>query len=185
MARSLAAGSLASWESTWAAASWAPSSQPLLERSSYCSCWWLCAAEAVAGGAGWSPAEIAAHPAVVRRLQEFWADEPGEEDLRRSGLEGHPLLRGSSPARKPAARLAELTAKEHLLLEYFQRRPGEVCEKDDLIRAAWPEDRIFEKGVRDDSLAQLVHRLRDKVEAVPSHPAHIQTIPGRGYRFNP
>jgi len=60
-----------------------------------------------------------------------------------------------------------------------------VCEKDDLIRAVWPEDRIYEQGIRDDSLAQLVRRLREKIEPDPSNPRYIQTIPGRGYRFVP
>jgi DNA-binding winged helix-turn-helix (wHTH) protein len=55
--------------------------------------------------------------------------------------------------------------------------------KDDLIRAVWPEDRVYSTGVRDDSLAQLVRRLRQKIEADPAHPQRLQTIPGREYRF--
>jgi DNA-binding response OmpR family regulator len=54
-----------------------------------------------------------------------------------------------------------------------------------LIRAVWPEDRIFERGIRDDSLAQLVRRLREKIEPLPSTPRHIHSVPGRGYRFTP
>jgi DNA-binding winged helix-turn-helix (wHTH) protein len=49
----------------------------------------------------------------------------------------------------------------------------------------WPEDRVFERGVRDDSLAQLVRRLREKIEPDPSAPRFILTVPGRGYRFSP
>jgi DNA-binding response OmpR family regulator len=79
----------------------------------------------------------------------------------------------------------QLTAKEHLLWEYFNTHSSEVCEKDDLIRAVWREDRIYEQGIRDDSLAQLVRRLREKIEPDPSNPRYIQTIPGRGYRFVP
>ena len=58
-----------------------------------------------------------------------------------------------------------------------------MCEKDDLIRAVWPEDALYERGIRDDSLAQVVRRLREKIEADPSAPQYIQTVPGRGYRF--
>ena len=79
--------------------------------------------------------------------------------------------------------IAQLTAKEHRLLQAFEARPGEVCEKDDLIRAVWADDKVFESGVRDDSLAQLVRRLRQKIEPDAGSPRYIQTVPGRGYRF--
>ncbi len=122
-----------------------------------------------------------AHPSIRTRVEEFWADQPREDDLRQSGLEGHSLL----DAGHRFVPDQELTAKEHLLLEYLRQHPGEVCSKDDLIRAVWPEDRIFERGVRDDSLAQLIRRLREKVETDPSNPSHIFTAPGRGYRYTP
>jgi DNA-binding winged helix-turn-helix (wHTH) protein len=60
-----------------------------------------------------------------------------------------------------------------------------VCEKDDLIRAVWPEDRGIESGVRDDSLAQLVRRSREKFEPDAGSPRYIQTVPGWGYHFVP
>ncbi len=145
------------------------------------------ACEAYAEGCSLQVADLARHPAVQRRVAEFWADEPGETELRLSGLTGQPLLmagRIERVARAPKED-SELTAKEHLLLAYFQAHPQVVCEKDDLIRAVWPEDRIFEEGVRDDSLAQLVRRLRTKIEADPSQPRHIHTVPGRGYRYTP
>jgi hypothetical protein len=139
-----------------------------------------------------APPELEAlrgHPAVRKRLGEFWADAPTEEELHLSGLEGNPLLAGGKPAvwipqRGVAAFDSSiLTAKENLLLNYLRLHPGEVCEKDDLIRAVWPEDRIYEHGIRDDSLAQLVRRLREKIESDPSQPRFIHTVPGRGYRF--
>ena len=138
--------------------------------------------EAHAAGATLDLASLQKHPAVMRRVQEFWADEPTQEELRLSGLLDNPLL--ASRRAQPRIDAAQLTAKEHLLWEYFQAHPDQVCEKDDLIRAVWPEDRIFERGIRDDSLAQLVRRLREKTEPDPSSPEHIQTVPGRGYRYS-
>jgi energy-coupling factor transporter ATP-binding protein EcfA2 len=143
--------------------------------------------EAYASGANLDLKSLQLHPAIERRVQEFWADQPGDEDLRRCGLAGHPLLE-KEPARQPARlemESSDLTAKEHLLLAYFLEHAGEVCEKDDLIQAVWPEDKIFEQGIRDDSLAQLVRRLRKKIEPDPAAPRRIHTIPGRGYRFKP
>jgi DNA-binding winged helix-turn-helix (wHTH) protein len=114
-------------------------------------------------------------------VTEFWADSPSEEALKESGLAGLPLLMsGRAPK---GFDTSQLTANEHVLLEYLQARPGEICEKDTLIQAVWSEDEIFERGVRDDSLAQLVRRLRVKIEPDPSEPRYIQTITGRGYRF--
>ena len=124
--------------------------------------------------------DLIAHPAVQRRIREFWADKPDDSMLEKSGLLGHPMLMA---ARAPEFDTSELTAKEHVLLNYFLTHPGEVCEKDALILAVWPEDAVFEEGVRDDSLAQLVRRLRKKIEPDPTNPRFIHTVPGRGYKF--
>lgn len=120
------------------------------------------------------------HPAVQRRVQEFWADAPSAEDVRRAGLAGQPLL---AAAQAPvSAASPDLTASEHRLLAYFQAHPGEVCGKDDLIRAVWPEEQVSQ-GLRDDSLAQLIRRLRTKIEPDPARPTRLLTVPGRGYRY--
>ncbi len=138
--------------------------------------------EAHAAGAALDRAALAQHPAVQRRVQEFWADMPDDAELRAAGLDKIELL---MRLRGPRFDTAQLTAKEHLLLGYLTARPAEVCEKDDLVRAVWPEDRIYERGVRDDSLAQLVRRLREKIEPDPAAPRYVQTVAGRGYRFTP
>jgi hypothetical protein len=138
------------------------------------------------------------HPAVERRVAEFWADAPDAQSLRNSRLEGQPLLGDPAqtgeltmPDRYPPQSVdtgpvfdtTQLTAKEHLLLEYLQAHIGQVCEKDDLVRAVWPEDVIYAQGIRDESLAQLVRRLRVKIEPDPAEPTYLHTVPGRGYVF--
>lgn len=138
------------------------------------------ACEAVAAGA--RPKALTEHPAVLARVEEFWRDDPAQEHLEASGLAGHPLLMAQ---RGPLIATEELTAKEQQLYDYFRAHPGQVCDKDDLIRAVWPEDAVFEEGVRDSSLAQLVRRLRLKIEPDASDPRFIQTVPGRGYLFRP
>ena len=119
-------------------------------------------------------------PAVQARIEEFWRDEPTDHHLVQSGLATLSILKS---ARGPAVPDEQLTAKEQMLLDYFKTHPDTVCEKDELIQAIWPEDAIFEQGVRDSSLAQLVRRLRVKIEPDPADPRFIQTIPGRGYLF--
>jgi DNA-binding response OmpR family regulator len=102
--------------------------------------------------------------------------------LRAAGLDQINLL---MRARGPRFDTTQLTAKENLLLGYLSARPAQVCSKDDLVRAVWPEDRVYERGVRDDSLAQLVRRLREKIEPDPATPRYVHTVAGRGYRFTP
>lgn len=124
------------------------------------------------------------HPAVQRRIEEFWRDQPSPADLERSGLQDHRLLvPPPHQAHPPPLDPSSLTAAEHRLWLFFQQHPGEVCSKDDLIRAVWSEE-AFLDGLRDDSLAQLVRRLRLKIEPDPAKPRRIQTLPGRGYRFS-
>lgn len=123
---------------------------------------------------------LLSHPAVARRVREFWEDRPDEQALKHSGLTAHPMLTAHRPMEFDTT---SLTAKEHALLNYLVGHPNTVCEKDALIQAVWPEDEVYEDGIRDESLSQLVRRLRKKIEPDPSNPRYIHTIPGRGYRF--
>jgi DNA-binding winged helix-turn-helix (wHTH) protein len=139
--------------------------------------------EAHAAGASLEMPELAYHPAVQRRIGEFWADSPSEEALEKSGIANQPLLLTGRSVEEVDN--AKLTAKEHLLLRYLREHPNQVCDKDELVAAIWPEDQIYERGIRDDSLAQLVRRLRVKIEPDPSKPRRVHTVPGRGYRYTP
>jgi hypothetical protein len=143
------------------------------------------ACEAHAAGVALDPLSLGGHPALRARLAEFWNDSPTDEELRACGLTPlPPLAQKPGAATTPAAfDETRLTAKESQLLNYLRSRPGVVCTKDDLIRAVWSEDAIFTQGVRDDALAQLVRRLREKIETDPARPHHVLTAPGRGYRF--
>jgi hypothetical protein len=151
--------------------------------------------EAYADGADLAIEHLRSHQAVQKRLQEFWADAPSLQALEKARLFGHPLLGekqsadGQPQTGETSPEMAslkdqdtsQLTAKENLLLQFLTAHLGQVCEKDDLVRAIWPEDVIFAQGVRDESLAQLVRRLRVKIEPDPASPRFIQTVPGRGY----
>ena len=144
------------------------------------------ACEAHAAGTALEAEALRVSPAVQRRLDEFWADAPTDDDLKHSRLAGHPWLnRPGTVAGSLDFDVSQLTAKEHLLLQYLQNHPGQVCEKDELIRAVWAEDVAFIIGIRDDSLAQLVRRLRKKIEPDEAQPRFVLTIPGRGYRYRP
>ena len=144
------------------------------------------ACEAYAAGCPLEPGALRAHPAVHRRLDEFWTAEPTPEELALSRLADIPLL--AKPALPPGNKTldtSQLTAKEMRLWQALQTQAGAVCEKDDLIRAVWPEDKVFMEGIRDDALAQLVRRLRQKIKLQNATIGRIQSVPGRGYKISP
>ncbi len=77
-------------------------------------------------------------------------------------------------------REVSLTAKELLALSALQRRGGNLCSKDELARHVWPE---FEGAVDDESIEQVISRLRRKIEPDPQHPRYLLTARGLGYRL--
>lgn len=74
--------------------------------------------------------------------------------------------------------LEQFTKKEHLLYQYLVARLDKVCERDDIIRAVWPE--FNEIGISDWAIDRLVSRVRKKIKTIdPS--LKINTIKTRGY----
>ena len=99
---------------------------------------------------------------------------PGSERLRlyefgpfRLDPTERTLLRGSE--------IVPLTPKAFDTLLLLVRNSGHVLEKDEMIRALWP-DTFVEEG----SLSNNIFLLR---KALGENPAFIETVPRRGYRF--
>ncbi|MER5884964.1 response regulator transcription factor [Streptomyces sp. NPDC001941] len=95
--------------------------------------------------------------------------------LAAAGIEVDPAARR---ALKDGRELA-LTTREFDLLVHFLRHPGQVCDRERLMREVWG----WEFG---DLSTVTVHvrRLRGKVEDDPARPQLIQTVWGAGYRFD-
>jgi len=73
-----------------------------------------------------------------------------------------------------------LAPKEFTLLTYLYERKGEVCSKDEIGTAVWPE---YEEGVFDYQIENLMRRLRAKLEPETSEPQLLLTVRGRGYKL--
>jgi DNA-binding response OmpR family regulator len=73
-----------------------------------------------------------------------------------------------------------LAPKEFDLLAYLHDRVGQVCSKDDIGQAVWPE---YQEGVYDYQIENLVRRLRSKLEPDPASPQLLLTVRGRGYKL--
>ncbi|MEJ2733576.1 MAG: response regulator transcription factor [Anaerolineae bacterium] len=124
-----------------------------------------------------SPQELVSRVrAVLRRTRAF---SPGGS--------GQPLVYGDLRI-NPTSRLVEvggeertLTATEFDLLWTLARHPRQAFSRDQLLDLVWGLTEYIDPS----TVTVHVRRLREKIEADPSQPRHIQTVWGVGYRFEP
>jgi len=74
-----------------------------------------------------------------------------------------------------------LTAKELAILRLFASRPGEVISRKTFLEEVWGLPGTLETR----SVDNFISRIRRTFEADPSHPRHIVSVRGAGYRFDP
>jgi len=124
-----------------------------------------------------SPRELTARvKAVLRRATSPLSPSDQPTVLRTGDLEVDLV---SHEARRDGEVVA-LTAKEFDLLAHFMRNPRRAFRREQLLEEVWG----FSYG---DTSTVTVHvrRLREKIEDDPSAPAHVTTVWGVGYRFEP
>src|SRR5437764_5013268 len=68
--------------------------------------------------------------------------------------------------------------KAMAVLLHLARRPGQVVSRETLLSDVWPG-----VVVGDDSLTQVVIKLRKALGDDPDRPTYIQTVTKRGYRL--
>jgi DNA-binding response OmpR family regulator len=78
-------------------------------------------------------------------------------------------------------RLLRLTAREFELLWFLASHPRQVFSRDLLMNRVWGYTAALDTG----TVTVHVRRLREKIEDDPSHPRHLETVWGVGYRFVP
>lgn len=74
-----------------------------------------------------------------------------------------------------------LTPTEWQLIEILVRNPGKLVSQQQLLQQVWGPRYHSETNY----LRQYMAQLRRKLEADPTHPAHLLTEPGMGYRYRP
>jgi two-component system, OmpR family, response regulator ResD len=122
-----------------------------------------------------SPRELAARVrSVLRRTRPADAAAEriafGDVELDAAAREAR---RGGEPLR--------LTAKEFDLLWFLARHAGRVFSRDQLMNGVWGYASALDTG----TVTVHIRRLREKIEADPSSPRHLQTMWGVGYRLVP
>jgi DNA-binding response OmpR family regulator len=125
-----------------------------------------------------SPAEVVARVrSVLRRTEGRGPSDCAGEVVSFDGLELDPRSREARVAGTPMA----LTPKEFDLLLFFASNPRAVFSRLQLL------DEVWDVAFGGDPATVTVHirRLREKIEADPSHPRRLITVWGVGYRFDP
>lgn len=75
----------------------------------------------------------------------------------------------------------DLTVKEFDMLYLLARHPKQVFTREQLLERVWGGAQYIDPG----TVTVHVRRLREKLEADPSHPTRLVTVWGVGYKFEP
>ena len=124
-----------------------------------------------------SPRELAARVrTVLRRSQRRRRHARSGSRSARSSLDG--ASREVTQGRRASSRS---TAKEFDLLSFLAAHPRQVFSRDQLMDRVWGYAAAVDTG----TVTVHVRRLREKIEADPAQPRHLQTVWGVGYRLDP
>jgi DNA-binding response OmpR family regulator len=74
-----------------------------------------------------------------------------------------------------------VTAKEFKTLEFLTKNAERVISRDELLNEVWG----YQNYPCTRTVDNHILRLRQKLESDPSHPSHLLTVHGMGYKFVP
>ncbi len=124
-----------------------------------------------------SPQEVVSRVRAVLRRTKPQPEEAAEQPLVFPSMEIDPQTRLVTIEGQEIT----LTAKEFDTLWLLAQHPRQVFTRNHVLERVW--------GISDyiDPSTVTVHirRLREKIETDPSNPAHLQTVWGVGYKFEP
>ncbi len=122
-----------------------------------------------------SPRELAARVRGVLRRVPAGDRPPDRLEFGRIAIDA-----GSRQATRDGSALP-LTAKEFDLLWFLATNPNRVFSREHLMGRVWGYAAAVDTG----TLTVHIRRLREKIEADPSRPRHLETVWGHGYRLRP
>lgn len=113
--------------------------------------------------------------AVLKRVYRIHEDKQEDQviDLGDSVID-----LGSGVVRRTDTEVT-LTAKEYAIIEKLSENRGRIVTIDALCDAVWREGNFGYEN----TLIVHIRRLREKLEEDPSHPKHLLTVRGLGYKL--
>lgn len=124
-----------------------------------------------------SPQELVSRVRAVLRRTRGVVEEPQGKSIRLGDLELDPRTRLVTLAGEEIG----LTVKEFELLWFLMRHPRQVFTRDQLLENIWGLSDYIDPG----TVTVHIRRLREKIESDSSHPTHLLTVWGVGYKFEP
>lgn len=125
-----------------------------------------------------SVSELLARVLALCRRVSRTADNAVEESPS-SLVSGEFVLDENRRVLLKAGQPIELTQVEFQIMELFFRNPGTALVREKILKGVWGENYFRDVKIVDVN----IRRLRMKVEDEPSHPVHILTVWGYGYRW--
>lgn len=74
-----------------------------------------------------------------------------------------------------------MTSKDFDILRYLWQHQQQVISRDDLLTHVWG----YDESISSRTVDNFIVKIRKHIEKDPSHPKHIITIHGTGYKFIP
>ncbi len=129
---------------------------------------------------------VAGVPRVLLRFKQSPTQKTRRFEGPISGLRSNDWLRVDELKNEiwVDGRSITFSRKEYDLVLCLYKKMGKVCHRDEIIAGVWPEV-IDPGGISDAAIDQLIHRLRLKIEADPSHPKRLLSRKGFGYMLEP
>jgi DNA-binding response OmpR family regulator len=122
-----------------------------------------------------SPRELATRVKTVLRRSK--GVTPQTEQLAFADV----VLDGASREVTKSGAPVTLTAREFDLLWFLASHPRHVFSRDQLMDRVWGHVVAVDTG----TVTVHIRRLREKIETDSARPAHLLTVWGVGYRFDP
>ena len=117
--------------------------------------------------------------ALCRRVSRSAGGESGAAHSPAALVSGDFVLDENRRVLLKAGKPIELTQVEFQIMELFFHNPGVALVREKILKGVWGENYFGDVKIVDVN----IRRLRMKIEDEPSHPTHIMTVWGYGYRW--